>query len=156
MYSYQRCYRIWNESRECWSNKFFFSLSQILWFRTKKPDLSLFHTLALKAKMPKLPSAPHIGLELSALLRRPVACLGICSKDGRCVLCLQTSGFQMLNMDLRTLVGVSAAGSSSVSSRPSLLMVRFTNGLMFSTPSWMILLFFCNRKSSIFLDDAFI
>ena len=52
----------------------------------------------------------------------------------------------MLNMDLRTLVGVSAAGSSSVSSRPSLLMVRFTNGLMLSTPSWMTLLFFLESE----------
>ena len=50
-----------------------------------------------------------------------------------------TSGFQILNIDLRTFVGLSAfceESSSAWSSKPSLLIVRFTKGLMLITPSW--------------------
>ena len=53
-----------------------------------------------------------------------------------------TSGFQILNIDLRTFVGLSAfceESSSGSSSKPSLLIVRFTKGLMLITPSWMTL-----------------
>ena len=65
-------------------------------------------------------------------------------KDGRnwWSLSLPTSGFQILNIDLRTFVGLSAfceESSSGSLSKPSLLIVRFTKGLMLITPSWMTL-----------------
>ena len=120
--------------------------------------LSLFLPLALKADVPELSlTAPHISLELPALLWSPVACLGVLNmihaqcpnlkawkraiRKGWLSLSTPTSGFQILNMDLRTFVGLSAFSEEpSPSSKPSLLIVRFTNGLMLITSSWMVVM----------------